>query len=94
MSFIIHEIYEAASEESFPARLRAPGAYFMIFQVQGEVKYFLSDYFPPKFFEMINHSHSKFAFLRFLLSFHVKSRQPSTRSIRNTLRLKTNTRTS
>lgn len=53
MSFIIHEIYEAASEESFPARLRAPGAYFMIFQVQGEVKYFLSDYFPPKFFEMI-----------------------------------------
>lgn len=39
VSFIIHEIYEADREESFPARLcavAAPGAYFMIFQAKRE----------------------------------------------------------
>ena len=37
VSFIIHEIYEADREESFPARLcavAAPGAYFVIFQAK------------------------------------------------------------
>lgn len=75
VSFIIHEIYEAALEESFPARLcvvRAPGAYNLFHDFPSEGRRVFSlhqNYFPSKFSRLITRDvfnfSSKFAFLHF-----------------------------